>query len=141
MNAKFVLAAMLMVGAVSLAGGTATHARPVVSARITSVDIAAGGANASVQVKASCAVGWSADAFTQRLVVRQESGGQIVNAYKTDVGSSFGWTCDGEEHLLAIDLVADGTWQPGSAKVIFDATVWDGTNMAVDFPTKRARVR
>jgi len=123
--------------AVSVSSPPSGQARPVVSARITGIEAAAGSPSARVSLLARCAPGWDNNAVAQRLILRQDP----AVAYTNVTGSDVGWPCDGLDHRFTVDLTADGPWQPGGAQASFDATVTDGTNWAADSARKSMRIR
>jgi hypothetical protein len=131
--------AMTLAGFVAVSPGSppSGQARPVVSARITGVEAAAGSQSGRVSILARCAPGWDSNAVAQRLILRQDP----TVAFKNITGSDVGWACDGLDHRFTVDLTADGPWRAGGAQASFDATVTDGTNWAADSARKSIRIR
>lgn len=135
---------------IALAGGTLlgngkdqldVTARPVVSTRITSVDAQAGNNTLHVAIQARCAVGWDNSVYAQHVIVRQDAAAitNIVSANFT--GAEVGWQCDGLEHSIELDFVADLPWRAGRVLATFEVTVSDGTNTGADFAHKFAHIR
>ena len=146
MGVRFVLVlpVMLFAAGILLESGTSqssASARPAVSARITAVDAMVGSTAVHVAMKAKCDAGWSTNTYAQRLMVREDLASGPIIAFTNFVGSDQGWVCDGQDHTLDFNLVADDSWNAGSLRADFYATVADGTNTAVDFARKSVRIR
>jgi hypothetical protein len=88
---------------------------------MTGLTAAVGGTTVNVEIKAKCASGYENDSRPNLLIVKEELASGWITASKNFTGTQLNWPCDGADHVLSVNLTADGPWQAGTLKATFDA--------------------